>query len=289
MNYKVLIFGPTGMIGHTLYSAINKHFNIYYVTKNSKKIIDNFNIFNLEKGFFEIDYMNLDMIKNIIQKIKPDFVINSAGITKKLCTKDNIKNVEYINSTFPNFLDKFSIQFKYKLIHLSTDCVFSGNMGNYKIGDITDAEDSYGISKINGEIINSNVLILRKSTIGLELNTKHGLIEWFLSQKKSIFGFKNVFFTGLTTSELAKTIIFIIRKYPNLNGIYHIGSEKISKYDLLKKLSLMIENFDIDIVPNYDLNCDRSLDSSKFVQITGYDFPNWNIMLKDLSKLINRR
>ncbi len=74
-----------------------------------------------------------------------------------------------------------------------------------------------------------------------------------------------------------------------MNGIYHIGSEKISKYDLLKKLSLMIENFDIDIVPNYDLNCDRSLDSSKFVQITGYDFPNWNIMLKDLSKLINRR
>ena len=287
MSSKILILGASGMIGHNLYNEMINQiapFNVYFLTSKSKSSLKNFNLFNLDKGYFEIKYFDLQNLKKILITLRPDFVINCCGITKQKCNEENTLNIEKINIDLPRFLSDQSTILKFKLILLSSDCVFSGKKGNYKITDKKDAEDLYGLSKSNSEFMNSSTLILRKSTIGLELNDKHGLLEWFLSQNGIIKGYKNAIFNGLTTRELAKIIIFVINKHSHLNGLYHLGSEDINKYDLLIKILNLIKNFKKNIIiePYNDFYCNRSLDCSKFYNITKYKKPNWDDMLKEL-------
>ena len=287
MSLKILILGASGMIGHNLYNEmINQTppLNVYFLTSKSKNSLKNFNIFHLNKGYFEIKYFDLQNLMKILTTLRPDFVINCCGITKQKCIKENTLNIQKINIDLPRFLSDHSKILNYKLILLSSDCVFSGKKGNYKITDKKDADDLYGLSKSNSEFMNSSTLILRKSTIGLELNDKHGLLEWFLSQNGIIKGYKNAIFNGLTTRELAKIIIFIINKHSHLTGLYHLGSEDINKYDLLIKILNLIKNFKKNIIiePYNDFYCNRSLDCSKFYNITKYKKPNWDEMLKEL-------
>ena len=287
MTLKILILGASGMIGHNLYKEMINQihpFDIYFLTSKSKSSLKNFNIFNLDKGYFEIKYFDIQNLKKILNTLKPDFVINCCGITKQKCTEENTFNIKKINIDLPRFLSEHSKILNYKLILLSSDCVFSGKKGNYNITDNKDADDLYGLSKSNSEFVNSSTLIFRKSTIGLELNEKHGLLEWFLSQNGIIKGYKNAIFNGLTTKELAKIIIFVINKYSHLNGLYHLGSEDINKYDLLIKILNLIKNLKKNIIiePYFDFYCNRSLDCSEFYNITKYKKPNWDDMLKDL-------
>ena len=246
MKTKILILGVTGMIGHNLYKEMISKFSssdIYYLTSKSKRKINYYNFFILDNGYFNIIYFDYEKLKKIILELKPNFIINCCGITKKKCTSLNSFNIKNINVELPKFLSEMSKYLNYKFIHLSSDCVFSGKHGNYKINDDKDPTDLYGISKSNSEYINDSTLVLRKSTIGLELNEKHGLLEWFLSENGILNGYKNAIFSGLTTKELSKIIIFIIREYSQLSGIYHVGSDNINKFDLLLKISNLLKNF----------------------------------------------
>ncbi|MGH1407477.1 MAG: sugar nucleotide-binding protein, partial [Rhodomicrobiaceae bacterium] len=161
-----------------------------------------------------------------------------------------------------------------RYIHISTDCVFSGSRGDYIESDFADTNDLYGRSKFLGEVHQPHSVTIRTSTIGHELTTKYGLLEWFLSQKSQCKGFKHAHFSGLPTVELARVIRDHVSSNKDLTGLYHVGATSISKYDLLKLIA-NIYNKDIDIIEEQKFIIDRSLNSSRFTKKTGYIAPTW--------------
>jgi dTDP-4-dehydrorhamnose reductase len=169
------------------------------------------------------------------------------------------------------------------MIHFSTDCVFSGKKGGYVESDASDAEDLYGRTKFLGEVAYPHTVTLRTSIIGRELKTRHGLIEWFLSQEGTIQGYTRAIYTGFTTDELSRIILNQVIPSTNLNGIYHVSSEPISKYDLLMLVKKSF-GLSIDILPEEEPIVDRSLDSTRFRRATGYQPPTWRKMIDKLKE-----
>ena len=239
------------------------------------------NINSIQDNIFYFEWSSKNRIKNlnsIINKCKPDLVINCIGITKHH-QKKNKDDYINLNSNLPHEIAKVSNELNAKFLQVSTDCVFSGKLGNYDELAICDSKEIYGISKFNGEVIDNFNLTIRISTLGREIGTKNGLLEWFLNQEKKCFGYKSAFFSGITTYELSQIIInYIIPNINKLNGLYHISGEKINKFLLLNKLS-KVYNKKIKIIPTTDLKIDRSLNSKKFQDITGYMKKNWDDML----------
>ena len=168
------------------------------------------------------------------------------------------------------------------MLHMSTDCVFSGKKGYYEEGDLPDPEDLYGRTKYLGEVYESHCVTLRTSIIGKELSRKQGLLEWFLSQRGSVQGFRNALFSGFTTLELSRIIEKILTEYSKKGGLYHVSSDPVSKFDLLtlikRKMGLRIE-----IIPAEEPRLDRSLDSTKFRKEFNYTPPAWEEMIEELS------
>ena len=172
------------------------------------------------------------------------------------------------------------------MIHISTDCVFSGKKGNYLESDESDAEDLYGRSKFLGEVAYPpHSITLRTSIIGRELKTHLGLIEWFLSQKDgdTIHGYKRAIFTGFTTDELSRVIMNEVIPHPELTGLYHVSSDPINKFDLLQMTNQAFGK-KINILLDEDFFMDRSLDSTRFRQATGYQPPSWAEMIQEMAQ-----
>jgi dTDP-4-dehydrorhamnose reductase len=162
-----------------------------------------------------------------------------------------------------------------RLVHVSTDCVFAGTRGHYREDDIADASDLYGRSKLLGEVVNSqHAITLRTSTIGHELNSQYGLLEWFLAQSEDCRGFARAFFSGLPTVELARVVRDIILERPDLHGLYHVGAASISKFDLLTLIA-QIYGKKIRIMKDDAFVIDRSLNSQRFTAATGYQAASW--------------
>ncbi len=278
---KVLVLGANGMIGSTIFNILcnAKDIDCYGMMRvSSSSLFD-------EKIFKDmlITYKNLDDIKELfrlINSIKPDIIINCVGITKHLPSSSNHVKVIRINSLFPHQLSNYCSKNSMKLIHISTDCVFSGLKGNYREDDFPDARDLYGKSKHLGEIQSETHLTVRTSTIGHELSTSYGLLEWFLKQK-ICKGYIRAIFSGVTTVELAIIIRDIILPRPHLTGLYHISSTPINKYSLLKKISHLYQ-LDINVEACENLKIDRSLNSEKFSKETGYYAPSWEEQLSSM-------
>ncbi|MGL5328920.1 MAG: dTDP-4-dehydrorhamnose reductase family protein [Peptostreptococcaceae bacterium] len=269
---KILIFGGLGMAGHMIYyylKSLNKYI-IYNVTKT--KSSDEYNI--------ECDILNIDIVNNIILTINPDIIINCIGILNHESDKNPIVT-SYINSFFPHFLSIKS----HKLIHLSTDCVFDGKKGSYTEYDIKNSSDLYGISKNIGEVINSKDLIIRTSIIGPELKENgKGLFHWFMNQINDINGYTNVYWTGVTTLELAKAIDSAIDC--NLCGLYHlVPNDKISKFDLLNIIKDTFKKENINILPYSDNFCDKSLINTR--NDFNFKVNNYCTMLSELKIWMN--
>jgi len=191
-----------------------------------------------------------------------------------------------LNALLPHRVSLICRAAKIRMIHISTDCVFSGKKGNYLESDKSDAEDLYGRSKFLGEVAYSpHSITLRTSIIGRELKTRLGLIEWFLSQKDgdTIRGYKHAIFSGFTTDELSRIIMSNIIPYPELTGLYHVSSDPINKYNLLQ-IANQVFGRRINILPDEDFFMDRSLDSTRFRQATGYQPPSWPEMIQELAK-----
>lgn len=219
---KIFILGSTGMIGHKIF---------YYLTKTDKYEIFNISKSILNKDTIQADLRDLDNIDKLIKRYQPDLIINSAGLLIEDSRNDRLSALK-VNSLLPCYLDKFSDKYNYRLIHLSTDCVFSGLNGPYKDSDNADALSCYGRTKALGEV--SGSLTIRTSVIGPDLS-KDGteLLNWFMQQDNSINGYKKSLWSGITTLELAKAIETLIPS--NIVGIKNISSNTtISKYDLLK-------------------------------------------------------
>ena len=281
---KILIIGSSGLLGNTItkYFLTKEKYQTFGLIRQSSNI----RLFKekFQNNFFVINnFLNYEAVEKLINFINPNLVINCVGITNKFKDKNANLIEKYIkvNSLFPHKLYEICNRYNIRLIHLSTDCVFSGRKGFYSENDLPDPIDIYGKSKLLGELDYGDSLTIRKSVIGHESNTKRGLLEWFLNQKDEVQGYKNAIFSGLTTLELARLIeIYIIPK-ENLRGVMHISGQTISKYDLLKLIS-EIYSTQKGIILNESVKIDRSLNSSKFNQLTGYKPKSWPILIKSM-------
>lgn len=277
---KILVVGGTGMLGHKLIQILKSDFEVFSVIRSNYKKFEKFGITPPKKVFGPVDVEDFEAIENIIKKSEPDFVINAVGVIKQVKdSKDTFLTIN-INSIFPRRLAAVAPEYGFRLINISTDCVFSGKKGNYNEKDLSDAEDLYGKSKYLGEVSGKNCLTVRTSIIGRELFSAHSLIEWFLSNRGGkIKGFKNAIYTGFPTIVFAEIISGIIKDHPEMEGLYHVSSEPINKYQLLKLVNKEFKA-DIEVVPFEDFYCDRSLDSTKFRNLTGFKPQSWEKMIE---------
>jgi dTDP-4-dehydrorhamnose reductase len=276
---RIYVLGCAGMLGHRLF--INFLRKSSYVIRGSTRKIPK--ILRKYNKYIDInlDANNILDIKKKIKEFKPNLVINCIGVIKQknLCSKNIFF---YTNSIFPHELNKICIALKSKLIHFSTDCVFNGKKGNYSEDIYPNAIDIYGLSKKIGELSSKNSITLRTSIIGHEINSSQGLLEWFLKKKKQCLGFDKFYFSGFPTDEIFNILlIYIIPNIKKLYGIYHLSSEKISKYKLLKLIS-KIYSKNIRIVKSDKIKIDRSLDSCKLKKLINYKPPSWTKLVKNM-------
>jgi dTDP-4-dehydrorhamnose reductase len=231
---KILILGSTGMAGHMIHDYLGKYYSSFY------EIIGISRVKIPEYTNFELDVCNIDLLEKLICELNPQVIINCIGSLISQ-TKDKPSRAVFLNSYLPLKLSEFGKEYNFKLIHLSTDCVFSGKRGDYNENDFHDATDLYGKSKSLGEFIDLRKnCVLRTSIIGPEIRLNNeGLFDWFFKQKGQVKGFNKAFWSGITTLELARTIAEVIEK--DLIGLYHVtNGVKISKFNLL---SLIKEQF----------------------------------------------
>ena len=275
---KIIILGSNGILGSTLFHYLKNKKNLEVLSiSRSKKSNKNINLSN---------FSNFKKLENKIIKNKPNYLINCIGVTKYSNSYNNKKLTNIINTKMPIHLAKFCELNKIFFLHISTDCVFTGKKGNYSENMKKDSIDLYGYSKNKGEIKNKFTTTIRTSFIGPEINSNKSLLNWFLSQKKIVKGYKNAFFSGLTSLELSKIIFtYFLQKNLLLNKIINVGSSRISKFILLNKIkSIFNKEIKIIICPKFKI--DRSLNSKKFRKLTGYKTKNWNKMLVELRKFM---
>jgi len=275
MNKSVLILGSGGMAGNCIYrylKSLNKY-EIYDVAREQ-----------VNPETYVVDVRkNLNFVKKLITwRIQPDIIINCIGILVK-ASEDDPENTMWVNGCFPHWLEELTKNRKTKIIHLSTDCVFSGNKieSGYKDTDIPDGIGYYAKSKIIGEINNKKDLTIRMSIIGSELKeTGSGLFGWFLRQTGVVNGYSEAYWNGLTTLELAKAIDKMIDA--DIVGLYQLAPDyKISKYALLELIKVIWNRHDITLVPNDSLKQDKTLINSK-QEIPNYLMPlSYFDMLKE--------
>ena len=278
---RILVLGGDGMLGHQLFSHLRGRYEVKTTLRQNIEFYEKFGLFTAENSYPNVDVQSVNNLLEIIAVFKPDTIVNAVGIIKQRpSARETIPAIE-INSLFPHRLALYCKIGRCKLIHLSTDCVFSGKSGNYGEGDHPDAEDVYGRTKLLGEVTQNNCLTLRTSMIGPELHRKQSLLEWFLAQRGTLKGFKKAIFSGFTTLELSRVIERLIIHYPKSHGLYHVSSDPISKYDLLSMINQKMRS-PVQIEPETDFVCDRSLDSSKFRREFEYIPPSWPQMIDEL-------
>jgi len=289
MSKRILILGGDGMLGHQLLESFNHQFQVMVTLRKDADTYNSYNYFNSMNSLYGIEATSFDVLKEVFSHAKPEIVINCIGIVKqRLEANDAVESIK-INALLPHQLSLLCAEYSARLIQISTDCVFSGNKGNYTESDIPDAKDLYGRSKLLGEVSSSHAITLRTSIIGLELSRKQGLIEWFLSQHGKIKGYAHAIYSGFTTIELASIIEVLITKYTDLTGVWHVSSDPISKYQLLCTLTKKLKRQDVEIIVDEEFRCDRSFDGSKFNAATIYTPPSWDKMLDKLAEQINNR
>lgn len=279
---KLLILGGGGMLGHKVWQVARKTVPTAVTVRSGADAF-------VKRGFDRaeilsgVDAADFDTITKALHIARPDVVVNCIGIIKQLPTaKDPVVSIS-MNSLFPHRLHALCRVAGARLIHISTDCVFSGHKGMYKESDPSDAEDLYGRSKFLGEISGEGGVTLRTSIIGREISGASGLVEWFLTNRGGkVKGFTTAIFSGLTTIAMARTIVDVATNHRDLTGVYHVSVDPISKYDLLR---LFNDAYDahVEIEPSEDVTIDRSLDSGRFRDATGFRSPSWPDLVREMA------
>jgi len=287
---KILILGGDGMLGHQLLKSWSDKHDVRVTLRADQSCYAHYyGLFDKANAFYGIDVRDFEAIESVVRSFQPEAVINAVGIVKQRSeAHDAIISLE-VNSLLPHRLSQLCGESGARLIHLSTDCVFSGSKGMYTEHDLEDAADLYGRSKLLGEVHDKQAVTLRTSIIGLELARKKSLVEWFLAQKGTIKGFAGAIYSGFTTLEMARIIESILIEHRDISGLWHVASEPINKFDLLSKLSGFMGRKDIDLQPDTDFCCERSLDASNFNKTTGYRPPSWDEMLSEQAVQIQER
>jgi dTDP-4-dehydrorhamnose reductase len=286
---RVLILGGDGMLGHRLLKHLRENHDVRVTLRRGPSDYERYRLFDGSNSYYGVEVLDHDRVTEVVADFRPEAVVNAVGIVKQRgAAKEAIPSLE-VNSLLPHRLALLCRAAGARLVHVSTDCVFSGKKGNYTQDDVPDAEDLYGRTKLLGEVSEPGSITLRTSIIGLELSRKTGLIEWFLAQRGEIRGFRRAIYTGLTTAELSRVIETVLTEHPNLHGIWQVTSKPINKYDLLVRFSEVLGRDDVEIMPDDAVKIDRSLSGVAFGEATGYSAPGWNEMLRELGAEVRER
>ncbi len=281
---KVLILGGSGMLGHKLWQTCAEHFETYATLRQTSDPVAYFTRAAPSCVVGQVSAQDFDSVARALATVRPDVVVNCIGIVKQAAAaKDPLSSIA-INSLFPHRLAQLCRAAGSRLIHVSTDCVFSGALpepARYSENDRPDAQDVYGRSKLLGEVLDPPGLTLRTSIIGRELERASGLLEWFAARAgERVHGFRRARFSGLTTSELSRLVGRILREHPDLTGLWHVAADPIDKHTLLRKLRDVL-GVDCEIVPCDEPVINRALDATRFEAVTGYRAPTWDEMLEE--------
>jgi len=272
---KVLVFGASGMIGSAMFRVLSakKEWQVWGTLRSdeAKRFFPEDQRDKLVAG---VDVEKQDALVRIFARVKPDVVVNCIGLTKHHKEAEDPQLALTLNALLPHRMADLCAVAGARLIHVSTDCVFAGTKGNYGEADAPDAVDFYGKSKHLGEVDYPHAVTLRTSTIGHELQSAYGLLEWFLSQQGSCKGFNRAIFSGLPNTEFARVVRDVVIPRSELHGLYHVGAEPIGKYELLKLIA-RVYGKQIEIVREDEFMIDRSLNSARFNQATGYKAAGW--------------
>jgi len=280
---RVLILGATGMLGHKVWQVLRERHDVHAAARGDWTAWARYGLFEADRFHGGLEAGNPDSLLQILGAIRPDVVVNCVGIVKQVAAATDPLASFTVNALFPHRVAAACQVADARLIHISTDCVFSGGKGGYTEADVPDAEDLYGRSKLLGEVSGPGCLTLRTSIIGRELSRQSGLLEWFLANRRGkVQGYTNAVFSGFTTQALGGLLAWVIEDQPALAGLYHVASEPISKYVLLKKIAKAL-GLDTVIEPYAEYRCDRSLDASRFQTATGWTPPSWDAMIEALA------
>jgi dTDP-4-dehydrorhamnose reductase len=279
---KVLVLGASGMLGNAVMRVLSEKSDWHiFGTVRSGSAARFFAPEIAGKLIAGVDVEDQDALVRVFTQVRPDVVINCIGLIKQLADGDDPLIALPINAMLPHRLARLCKLAGSRLIHVSTDCVFSGAKGGYVEEDASDAHDLYGKSKFLGEVHDAHTITLRTSIIGHELQSAHGLIDWFLSQRGRCKGFRRAIFSGLPTVVLAKIMRDVVIPRLELSGLYQVAAAPIAKLDLLTLVARQY-NQSIEIVPDDALVIDRSLRADRFKQATGYVAEEWPALIQQM-------
>lgn len=283
-GHRVLVLGITGMLGNAMFRLLADSPGIEVQgSSRSAAALRHFPEALHPRIVTGIDVEHPDQLTALLERTRPQVVVNCIGLVKQLAEAEDPLAALPINSLLPHRLARLCALIGARLVHISTDCVFSGTRGAYVEGDVPDAQDLYGRSKLIGEVDYPHAITLRTSIIGHELASAHGLVGWFLAQQGSVRGFTKAVFSGLPTVELARVIRDHVLPRPHMRGLYHVSAAPIAKYELLK-LVARVYGKTIDITPDDRLVIDRSLDSTRFRAETGYQPQSWVELVESMHR-----
>lgn len=279
---RILVVGASGMLGHEAIRVLAPDFEVWGSCRHPEEL-PALGV-SAERLLGGLDATDRDSAYALVDRVRPDLVINAVGIVKQRPdAKAAIPSIE-VNSLWPHVLADACERRGARMVHVSTDCAFSGSRGSYTEADVPDAFDLYGRSKLLGEVIDrEGAVTLRTSIIGWQIGAPTSLLGWFAAHRNEhLRGFTKAVFSGLTTRALTELIRDVVLRDTELSGLWHVSAEPIDKYALLTKLAEHL-GWDVDIAPSEEVSIDRSLDSTRFRDRTGWTPPSWDEMLEALA------
>lgn len=284
---RVLVFGGDGLLGSHLYLAL-KGVHDLCLTLHGPASQHPPGLFAAAQVITGVDAGDKVRVASVLDAYRPDWVVNAIGLTKRPLARDPYASLE-ANTLFPHLLAGLCADRGVRMIHFSTDGVFSGRVGNYVESAAPDCTDWYGRCKFLGEPAGAHVMVLRTAFIGLEISCKLNLVEWFLAQDGKVQGFRKAIWSGFSAAEIARLVVSLISRDVSLCGVWHVASQPISKYDLLKALACRLQLKNVSVVPDDGVITNRSLDGSAFSAKVGYVAPSWESMVNELAEDVRRR
>lgn len=283
MTRRVLVLGATGMLGHTLLRELTRdpELDVYGAARTLASRSAHYPPDLLARITPAVDARQFEQVRHLLDELRPDVVINGVGVIKQRPEVTEAVPTIALNALFPHLLAEACAQRGSRLVHVSTDCVFSGQRGGYTEDDLPDPADLYGRSKLIGEPTTAPALTLRTSIVGHELTTCRSLVDWFLAQRGVVRGFTRAVYSGVTTVEFARLLRDVVLPRPDLTGLYHVAATPITKYELLRLVADQY-GWPGDLVPDDTLVCDRSMRADALAEATGYRPPAWPDMISEL-------
>lgn len=278
---RVLILGGNGMLGRRLTETLGERHDVRATVREAGGSASN-------RFVGGVDACDFARVAEVVGRFRPEAVLNAIGLVKQRPEGQDPLPALEVNAVFPHRLARLCAAEGIRLVHFSTDCVFSGARGSYRESDVPDAADIYGRTKQLGEV-GAPHLTLRTSIIGLEPCRQQGLVEWFLARRGPTTGYRRAIFSGLTTTEVGRLVDRLLVGHRDLTGLWHVASAPIDKFTLLEGLARELGREDVRLEPVDEPACDRSLDGSAFVEATGYRPPTWGEMLRELAQEIRER